>query len=155
MNENTIIIQGRLAADPELKHLPNGTMLANFRIGNNQRHKVGDQWEEKGHFFDCKAFGKTAEFLSNHFYKGKPIHINGMLQQESWKNNEGQNRSKCVILANKIRFLESKGDDQGGRATDGGRGSRTDKQHQPRNAQKILSDAGIETTAMGEDEIPF
>jgi single-strand DNA-binding protein len=103
---NNLQILGRLTRDPELRYGQNGKALCQFSIAVNRNKDEAD-------FFDCTAFEKTAETISNYVKKGQRILIDGRLQQDRWKDQQtGEDRSKVKILVNRFDFIESA--EQGG-----------------------------------------
>jgi len=100
---NNINLIGRWTSDPEIIQANNGTEILNASIA------VSDPFN-KDHtdFVDVKAFKRTA--LNTHQYtsKGSKVAIVGKLQQERWENKEGQKRSRHVVIANQIVFLDDK-----------------------------------------------
>jgi len=109
MDFNKIVIGGRMCADPELKQLPSGTQVANFRIATNRRWKdaATGQVREETCFVDAKAFGKRAPVIAQYFKKGSQILIEGHLRYETWEK-EGEKRSKHVIVAESFSFVDPK-----------------------------------------------
>ena len=57
---NSIIITGRLVADPELRHTQSNVAVTSFRIANDRDYGKGD--EKETDFFDVVAWRATAEF---------------------------------------------------------------------------------------------
>jgi len=100
---NKIIIQGNLVKDPELKDLGN-SQLCKFTLASNRQYK--DQ--EETCFIDIIAWGKLAELCDKYLLKGKPVLIEGRLQQDTWETKDGDKRSKHVIVANEVVFLPTK-----------------------------------------------
>lgn len=83
------------------------TTLAQFSIAVRDGFK-----KDKTHFFDCKAFGKTAEIVRDYVKKGDEIGINGRLEQETWDDKQtNQKRSKIVIIANQVSLIGGKKQD--------------------------------------------
>jgi len=106
-----VMVIGRLIRDAELKTTQSGFAVSKFSIAVNYRKKNGDRWEDEASFFDVSLLGKQAETLSQYLQKGKQVAIDGELRQERWQQ-EGQNRSKIVIIANSIQLLGSNGNSQ-------------------------------------------
>ena len=100
---NNIIIMGRMVADPEIRTTSTGVMVANFRIACD-RDVAAEGSEKKADFFTVVAWRKTAEFVNKYFFKGKPILIQGRLQQRDYVGKDGQKKSVVEILADKIEF---------------------------------------------------
>lgn len=91
--------------DPEVKY-SGETAIASFSIA--VRRKFHKQGERDSDFFDCKAFGKAAEFVEKHVGKGVKIEITGRISQDVWTTQDGQNRQKVTVIADSIEFAESK-----------------------------------------------
>jgi len=57
-----VTLIGNLTDDPELKHLPNGSAVANFRIAVTPRVKDGDTWRDGDtSYFRVNAWRQLAE----------------------------------------------------------------------------------------------
>jgi single-strand DNA-binding protein len=103
---NKTIITGNLTKAPETRHTQGGTAICNLSVAVNDRVKKNDEWQDDTSFFDVVCFGKTAENCNNYLSKGSKVLIEGSLKQETWQEREsGRNRSKVVIKALNIEFL--------------------------------------------------
>lgn len=100
-NYNRVILMGHLTRDPELRTTQSGLSIVKFSIAVNERYKD----KEKTHFFDCTAFGKLAEIIDQYMEKGRPIHVEGSLNHETWQNDAGENRSKVTVTVNNMVFI--------------------------------------------------
>ena len=106
MNNYTAI--GRLCSDPESNATTNST-VTKIRIAINGRKKEGDSYVDDPTFINCEAWGKTAEFLSSHFEKGKEIWIQGELKIDEWNDKtDGQKRSAPKITIRQCGFTSGK-----------------------------------------------
>jgi len=110
-NYNKVILMGNLTRDPELRYTPAGKAVTNFSIAVNRKYKVDEQWKEETDFFDIVVFGKQAENCSEYLRKGRPVLVDGRLQQRRWETDEGQKRSKVEVVAMTVQFLGSRGQD--------------------------------------------
>lgn len=99
LNMAKAIIAGKLTADPKLAVTSNGTQVAEFSVAVNNRDAVS--------YFDCRAFGKTAEFVCKYFRKASSICIDGTLRQERW-TKDGAQRSAVRVVADQVHFVDSK-----------------------------------------------
>jgi len=108
---NRVDLIGRLTRDAELKTTANGFAVCNFSIAVNRKKKNGDQWEDEANFFDVTSFSKQAEYLHQYLIKGKQVGIDGELKQDRWQQ-DGQNRSRVIIIANNIQLLGGNGNSQ-------------------------------------------
>ena len=103
MNFNKIIIAGRLARDPERRISSDGKVFANFTIAVNRNFKA-----DEADFFDCVAFGNTADYILNYVRKGYLVLVEGSLQINKWIDRDGMKHSKPEIIANVVRNFEKK-----------------------------------------------
>lgn len=103
---NCLCYQGRMVADPELKETNGGLKVVNFRVAWSEKYKD----RENKCFLECKAFSALAEHIAKYFGKGKEIIVEGKLNTEEWKNQEGQNRSKIVLMVTGVHFCGSRQD---------------------------------------------
>lgn len=103
---NRIVLIGRLVADPQLRYTQQGTGVANFRIAVD-RPKYGEG-EKQTDFIDIVCWRKLAEIVTNNLTKGRLVAVDGRLQirQYEW---EGQKRTAAEVVAEDVRFLDSKG----------------------------------------------
>jgi len=111
---NNINIIGRIGKEIELKYLQSGNAVASFSIAVDQSYVKDGQKVEKTSWFDISCFGKTAENVNKFFRKGSRIGISGELEQQQWKSQDGENRSRVIIKMQNFTFIDSKGDNQGG-----------------------------------------
>lgn len=102
-NFSQVVICGWLTADPELKATADGTMVTHFFVAINKPGK------NKASFFNVTAWRSTAEFITQYFHKGSSILIGGTLEQRTWIDKNGNDRSTVEIIAEKVDFADSKG----------------------------------------------
>jgi single-strand DNA-binding protein len=87
--------------------------ICSFSIAVNKRKKgKNGEWEDKVSYFECSYFGKAAEGVSQYLVKGQQVSIQGSLDQQTWENN-GQKRSKVVVIVNSLSLLGSNKATQG------------------------------------------
>ncbi len=106
---NHVCVAGYLSRDVELRFTPKGSAVAAIGLAVNHRWKGEDGTEhEEVSFFDCVAWGRTAEVMGEYLKKGKPVLIDGRLKQESWEDKQsGKKRYAVKIVINSFQFLES------------------------------------------------
>ena len=109
---NKVILMGNLTRDPQLKHLPNNLVVAEFGIACNRRYRTaaGEDKEEVA-FVDCAAFGRQAETIGQYCTKGKPLFVEGRLKYDTWDDKSGHGkRSKLTVTVENFQFTGAKGD---------------------------------------------
>lgn len=112
---NRVILVGNLTRDPELRHIPSGTAVAEIGMAINDRVKKGDQWIDETTFVDITLWGRTAEVANEYLSKGSPALVEGRLKLDTWEK-DGQKRSKLKVVGDKMQLLGGKSDSsqQGG-----------------------------------------
>ena len=105
---NRAILQGRLVADPELRHTPSGLAVASFRIACDRDFKGKDPNAQSADFINIVAWRQTAEFISRYFTKGSMILVDGRIQVRDYTDNSGQRRYVTEIVAENVNFAGSK-----------------------------------------------
>jgi single-strand DNA-binding protein len=111
---NKAILVGRLGKDPEVRYLPDGTMVTNFNLATDEqwKDKAGEK-VQKTEWHRIVTFGKLAEICGNYLVKGKLVFIEGKIQTRAWEDKEGVKRYSTEIVANDMKMLDSKGQGQG------------------------------------------
>ncbi|MFA6719682.1 MAG: single-stranded DNA-binding protein [Prevotella sp.] len=110
---NKILLQGRLVSDPELRHTQQNTPVASFRIAVDRDYKNKTTGGKDTDFINCVAWRGTAEFVSQYFYKGRMIVVEGRLQLRNYEDRDGNKRTASEVVASNIYFGDSKRDDSG------------------------------------------
>ena len=99
---NSVILIGRLTRDPELKQTLSGKSVMEGDIAINMS-------QERTEFIRFVAFGATAENVCRFCHKGSNICVSGELHNQEWKTKQGESRSRIVVNAFRVEFLEPKG----------------------------------------------
>ncbi len=115
---NSVVLVGRLANDPELKYTPSGMPVVTFRLAVDRGRK-SETGEDQTDWLDIVAFQKTAELVSQWLDKGSLVGIEGRIQSRSWQAQDGTRRYAVEIVANNVRFLESRQEAERRRAARG------------------------------------
>ena len=105
---NRIILIGRLTRDPELRYTPNGKAVAGFSLAVD-RGRTNAQGEKETDFIDIVVWDKQAETCANYLGKGRLVAVEGRLQIRSYETQDGQKRKAAEVVAQNVRFLDSKG----------------------------------------------
>lgn len=105
-----VSLLGKLVREPEIKTTQSGWVIVSLSVAHNENRKGKDgKWQSIGHFFDVKMLlgekhAKQAEMIDN-AKKGDTVLVLGKLQQESWQAQDGQKRSKIVIMADTLEVF--------------------------------------------------
>lgn len=112
---NKVILIGNLTKDIDLRYTNGGTPVATLRLASSTKYKSGDGMKEETLFIDTTVWGKQAESSNQYLHKGSSVLIEGRLQERRWEK-DGKKHSKIEIIAQNIRFLNTKNrtDNNGG-----------------------------------------
>jgi single-strand DNA-binding protein len=134
---NKVIMMGRLTRDPEVRYSNEGSAVSKFSLAVDRRYKREGQPDAD--FFNCVAFGKTAEFTEKYLKKGTKVVLEGELQNNNYTNKEGQKVYGMQIVVNSLEFAESKSS------------SNSDRE----STQQVDSNDFMNVPDVAEEELPF
>lgn len=103
---NEIILQGRVTSDLELKTTTSGKSVCSFSLAVERDFSTDG--EKITDFINIVTWGKTAEFVSRYFAKGKQMIVKGSLQVRKYQTQNGENRSATEVIAEKVYFSGDK-----------------------------------------------
>ena len=107
---NKVILIGRLTRDPELKSTSGGNYFCRVSLASNRsiyNKETRESRDEVG-FFDCVAWGKSAEAICKYLQKGRRICVEGSLRWSSWESQDGKKQSKVEVNVEAFQFLDAK-----------------------------------------------
>lgn len=104
---NKVIIIGRTTRDIEFKTTQSGTSVVEFSVAVKRTFKNANG-EYESDFFNCVAYNKTAEKVSNYVKKGDLIAVDGKLQTRNYTDREGKKVYVTEIIAENVEFLQGK-----------------------------------------------
>ncbi len=180
---NKVFLMGRLTFDPELRRTPNQTAVSQLRLATTRSWQGRDgERREETLYIDVTVWDRQAETCCQYLRKGSAIHVEGSLKMDTWDDKTtGEKRSKILVHADRVQFLDGKRSDTGGDGDDAygresaprSRGAATGAQPNrpspaaadarpangpPRPAQAPAPEAprsAMDLDDMGEDDIPF
>ena len=116
---NTVVLQGRLGRDIELRYSTGekATAIGRFSLGITRNFKAPNGSYEAD-WVNCVAFGKTAENMERFFKKGDMVVIVGRIQTGSYTNKEGNKVYTTDVVVNEFQFCGKR--EESGDRRDGG-----------------------------------
>ena len=151
---NKVILMGNLTRDPELRQAPSGAKVADLGLAVSEtwRDKTG-QPKEVTCFVDVVVWDKLAELCQQYLVKGRSVLVEGRLQMDEWKNQQGEKRSKLRVRADTVKFLGTpQKRDEG--APGGQQAAPAAAQSAPAADAPFANDAGGDL-ARDEEHLPF
>lgn len=104
---NTVILMGRLTADPELRTTNTNLSVLSFTVAVDRSYQSQGQ-ERQTDFINCVAWRQNADFISKYFRKGQMIAIEGSIQTRSYEDKNGNKRTAFEVIVNRASFCGSK-----------------------------------------------
>lgn len=112
---NRVVLVGRLTRDPELRSTQSGISVTRFTLACD-RPFTGQEGKREADFIDCVVWRKQAENVAQYLSKGKLAGVEGRLQISSYTDKDQQTRYRAEVVADSVRFLESKNSGSSGSA---------------------------------------
>jgi single-strand DNA-binding protein len=106
---NVVALNGRLTANPELKHTNSDIPVCQFTLAVDRSYVKQGQ-ERQADFINIVAWRGTAEFCSKFFQKGQLVAIEGSIQTRKYTDKEGNKRKAFEVVASNVHFAEPKRD---------------------------------------------
>lgn len=128
---NRIIMVGNLTRDPDYKQLSSGQAVCRLGIASNRQFRnrqSGDMVQEVC-YIDIDVWGPQADSCNQYLEKGRQILVEGRIKFDTWQDQDGNNRNKHSIVADRVVFLAS-GSDASGDTPSAGAGN---EKMEPRN----------------------
>jgi single-strand DNA-binding protein len=108
---NKVQMTGRLGADPEMRHTPQGHAVTTFRVASNRSWRSTDgESHEETEWFRVVAWNKLAEICNQWLLKGSRVYVEGRMQTRQWQDQDGQTRYLSEVIANDIIILDTRRD---------------------------------------------
>lgn len=105
---NNVSLVGRFTKDPKISETDvkrdrkkEKLVIARFTLAVD---RIGDGAD----FISCVAFGKTAEFIEEYFFKGMKAALTGSIQTGSFENKDGDTVYTTEVNVARIEFCEKK-----------------------------------------------
>ena len=163
---NKIILVGNLTRDIELRYAPSGTAIAKFGLATNRVYSdpVTKEKKQETMFIDVTIFGRAAETANQYLKKGSQVLVEGRLSFNQWTDQTGQKRSKHEVIAEQVKFLGGRDNQNMGYADNSyqqspqptynqNQGYNTNPQ--PQAQPQAMQNQNIPSIDIDEEDIPF
>jgi single-strand DNA-binding protein len=116
---NKVILIGNLGSDPEVRHLSNGSVVANFNIATSESYtnKNGERVTQT-EWHRIELWDGLAKVAEQYLKKGQSVYVEGKLKTESWQDSDGNNRTTTRIRGLNMTMLGGRNSDQSGGNTE-------------------------------------
>lgn len=104
---NVVALNGRLTADPELRHTNNDIAVTSFTLAVDRSYQRQGE-DRKTDFIDIVCWRGTGEFAAKYFHKGQLVAVEGSIQTRKYTDRDGNKRTAFEVVANNVHFAEPK-----------------------------------------------
>jgi single-strand DNA-binding protein len=101
---NSILMEGNLTKDPELKETTKGTKVCTFTVASNRYYKKEDEQQQEVTFFPVEVWAGLADSCNQYLKKGRGVRVVGRIKQDRWKDQDDKNHEKFKIVAEHVEF---------------------------------------------------
>lgn len=86
---NSVMLIGRLGADPDVRETTKGDSYASLSLATNERYKAKDgEYKEKTQWHKVMVFNpQVAQSLQKYMKKGDTIHVQGQVEYRSYESD--------------------------------------------------------------------
>ena len=158
---NRVMLIGRLGRDPELRYTQSGTPVCTLQAATDESYTDRDGNKvERTEWHRITCFQKQAENCANYLAKGSLVYVEGSLTTRKWQDQQGQDRYTTEIKAERVQFLDRKGDGQGSAEQPQGAprqqpAQRGNGQRQQRRTQDDDLGPAFPSESSNMDDVPF
>jgi len=139
MSLNKVMLIGNVGKDPEIRHLENDSVVANFTLATTERYRdKNGNWQEQTEWHNIVCWRLLAERAEKYVKKGSQIFVEGKIRSREWVDQTEQKRSVIEIVAESFQLL----------------GKRADSQPSVQNIQPVTTSAAVVGDDL-PDDLPF
>jgi len=136
-------ILGNLGADPDVRRLDNGNVVATLSVATSEKWKDKDgNQQEKTEWHRVSVWNKTAELCEKYLSKGRQVLVEGQNETRKWQDKDGVDRYTTEIKAHRVVFL-------------GGDGKREDSQRGQQSKEQPNEPPVTKPAGSGDSDFPF
>lgn len=104
---NKVILVGNLGKDPEVRHLENGAVVANFSLATSESYKDRNTGEmlTNTDWHNIVLWRGLAEIAEKYLHKGDKVYIEGKLRNRSYQDQEGATKYITEIVGDNLVMM--------------------------------------------------
>lgn len=141
---NSVILIGRLTADPEINYTQSQMAVCRFTLAVD-RMKKGE-----ADFIRVTVFDRQAENCDRYLSKGRQAAVRGHIQTGSYTNRYGQKVYTTDVIADRVEFIGSQGENSRSDASY----QQSESSYQPQQKQSSWGDLPQGFSA-SNDDVPY
>lgn len=112
---NKVQLIGNVGAEPEVRTLQDGTMVAAINVATTERYKdKNGEVQTKTEWHKVVLWRSLAEIAEKYVRKGAQVFIEGKITTREWTTEAGEKRYAMDIVAKELKLLGRKPTTSGG-----------------------------------------
>ncbi len=160
---NKVILVGNVGLDPEVRTTESGVKVARVRLATTERiyNRQTNENTELTEWHTITLWRGLADVVDRYVRKGSQLYIEGRLRTREWTDKDNIKRYTTEIMADDMKLLGRRSDNQQGAAPQQGGYSQSQgaaSYAQPQYAQPAAQPApaaSIPTPQDDPDDLPF
>lgn len=111
---NKVILVGNVGMDPEVRTTESGVKVARIRLATTERlfDRQANETKEHTEWHTVTLWRGLADVVDKYVRKGSQLYIEGRLRTREWTDKDNQKRYTTEILADDMKLLGRRGDNQ-------------------------------------------
>ena len=121
---NKVTLIGNVGVDPEVRTTESGVKVARVRLATTERlyNRQTNESTEHTEWHSITLWRNMADVVDKYVRKGSQIYIEGRLRTREWMDKDNNKRYTTEIMADELKLLGRRSDNQQGAAPMGGQG---------------------------------
>lgn len=113
---NKVILVGNVGVDPEIRTTESGVKVARVRLATTERifNRQTNESSELTEWHTITLWRGLADVADRYVRKGSQLYIEGRLRTREWTDKDNIKRYSTEILADDMKLLGRRGDNQQG-----------------------------------------
>lgn len=107
---NKVILIGNLGADPEMKYLEGGSVIARFNMATSETYSRNGERITQTEWHRIELWENLAKIAEQYLKKGDTVYIEGKIRTEEWQDKEGNSRTTIRIRGTNMTLLGGRRD---------------------------------------------
>lgn len=149
---NKVILVGNVGIDPEVRTTESGVKVARVRLATTERiyDRQTNESKELTEWHTITLWRGLADVVDRYVKKGSQIYVEGRLRTREWTDKDNIKRYTTEILADEMKLLGRKSDNQQGAAPTSGYSAPAQAAQQP-----APQPAAVPAVNEDPDDLPF
>lgn len=112
---NKVMLIGNLGKDPEVRHLENGTAVANFSIATSESYKDRNSGETitNTDWHNVVVWRGLAEVAEKYLKKGDKVYLEGKLRSRNYQDQQGVTKYITEVVVDDMVMLGNRNSTEG------------------------------------------